>query len=824
MLCQSLDSGLESPDLLFRTFLFGDGFGSWMASMDSLGAAGEVYKRAAALRMASLVDGTDQGRALASFMCDRMGVQSARDVEAFAGADFDLATAAFSGAGELAIEYLCKLKLFQGAAIPEDVTVRLSELPVVRQRVDAFCDRLRKVRGYVASVDESAQAYAQSLGGDFLTQISLASAIGSGQWDDEFLAARAGTDYLGWRQELVDSSLGNAAQVITAELGQKYADLAALARQRFAEEAYWKQVGNTASQTDSWRSYLVETNIGASCAVGSAYTPQTRDVQEFLRDATSPEGNFVLEAFNGIVGQENAFAAQLAADPGDTGALSGFHSFLDAYVAGTVSENDLPAPAEQGLVIAEGNYQAALARVEGLKGEIRSYGDSLALLDKGSADRANALSAMRLAMEAAGGLVISRRAAADAAFGTFERSVDSYNGLSIRLQNSVQQLQQARFALRTQEEIQDWASNGYLSSSGDETGDYQSPVHAQSEAAAKVIRATAALDALRELFGGSTVTERPIQDAPTLAAYQSWKTSYSQLLRLDSVVGELEEASSEQAKKVDELYAVLQRARSSILKWEEADGSLGDVWSNDPVAGAKNWASYISLKDGQLSMNISDGFVLHTQGTEAEWRTVKDFFEKRETQPGDLPGSVERSSFERAMETWLVTVDALSGSVGGMNALIDRWGFAADWLRRRLCDSNGSSALVSLSGYSSDDMFIAGDYLTGPRIGDFNVADSARSCMSQAVALAQRSYQAVMSDPAERQAFGFYFAIRMAVWVTGQTSPWTISTREHRKVRSAFSPTPSGTRQTNTGATARAFGLFWTLSITTTRTRMTCTG
>ena len=767
-LCQSLESGLESPDALFRRFLFGDDFSTRLASFDSMGAAGEVYKRAAALSIASRMDGTTEGRALAGFLRDRTGIQSAADAEKFAGSSFDLTTSAFSGAGDLAIEYLCKSLLYSGSAIPEDVEDLLFARPAVRGEVDSYRNQLQKARGYLAALDGPALSYAQALGGGFQAEISLASSIAAGQWNDEFFAARADTDYLTWCQGLIDTSLDAASQMILQELAQKCIALGADSQKHSAEASYWRQVEDTASRPASWRGYLVETNVGATHVVGSASTAQTRDTDAYVRDAGVPLENLALEAFNRLAGQENAFAAQLAADPGDRRALTSFATFLDSFAAGTSQEVDLPTPVEQGLESAESNYRSALARVEGLKEDIRRFGDALSLLDLGTPDRQRQLDALKQAMDAAAGVVASRQVTVDKALATFEANGEAYNGLSAWLQDSAQQLQQGRFSLRTQEEIQDWASNGYLASSGELASSYQSPVQGQVDAAQKLLRATAALDALKELYGGSKVTERPVGDSATLAAYESWKASYAQLLRLDKAAGELEEASSDQAKKVEEQYTALQDAREMVLKWKEADGNLGSEWSSDASERATSWASYLMLKDGGLSLNISADFKLQTQSSETEWQSVKDYFEKRETQAGDPPESAGKSSFERTMESWLLTMDTLSKRAGGMDALINRWGFAADWLRRRMYDANNADATIGtavkslLTDYSSDNDFLRSSQLVGYEGHSNDYGHDASEFVTSAVATSHANYASVMGDATEQQAFEFYLALRMA--------------------------------------------------------------
>ena len=767
-LCQSLESGLESPDALFRRFLFGDDFSTRLASFDSMGAAGEVYKRAAALSIASRMDGTTEGRALAGFLRDRTGIQSAADAEKFAGSSFDLTTSAFSGAGDLAIEYLCKSLLYSGSAIPEDVEDLLFARPAVRGEVDSYRNQLQKARGYLAALDGPALSYAQALGGGFQAEISLASSIAAGQWNDEFFAARADTDYLTWCQGLIDTSLDAASQMILQELAQKCIALGADSQKHSAEASYWRQVEDTASRPASWRGYLVETNVGATHVVGSASTAQTRDTDAYVRDAGVPLENLALEAFNRLAGQENAFAAQLAADPGDRRALTSFATFLDSFAAGTSQEVDLPTPVAQGLESAESNYRSALARVEGLKEDIRRFGDALSLLDLGTPDRQRQLDALKQAMDAAAGVVASRQVTVDKALATFEANGEAYNGLSAWLQDSAQQLQQGRFSLRTQEEIQDWASNGYLASSGELASSYQSPVQGQVDAAQKLLRATAALDALKELYGGSKVTERPVGDSATLAAYESWKASYAQLLRLDKAAGELEEASSDQAKKVEEQYTALQDAREMVLKWKEADGNLGSEWSSDASERATSWASYLMLKDGGLSLNISADFKLQTQSSETEWQSVKDYFEKRETQAGDPPESAGKSSFERTMESWLLTMDTLSKRAGGMDALINRWGFAADWLRRRMYDANNADATIGtavkslLTDYSSDNDFLRSSQLVGYEGHSNDYGHDASEFVTSAVATSHANYASVMGDATEQQAFEFYLALRMA--------------------------------------------------------------
>ncbi len=551
-LCAQLEAGLEDRESLFRRFLFGDELDARLASFGDLGAAGAVYQRAVALSISARAPGTPEGRELAGFLVERSGIANAQDAPEFAGQAFDLEEAAFSGSGDLAVQYYCKQLAARGYSIPDNLLAALGSSS--RDEVIAFRDRLGKVRGYLTALDGSTQDYARGEGGSFMQRTALAAAISGGQWDDALFAVSGQTDYLGWYEGVIGAQMDAASPILLEELGQASMRLNGEISARRIEAAYWRSMAQQAAQSTSWRNYLSQTNVGSAATVGSASSTQTRDVDGYMRSAAEASENPALEAFNALAREESAFNAQLAAEAGDQGALTRFHTFLDSFAVGTALETDLPEAGELGFTAADGAYRAALSRVEGLKEDIRRFGEALSLLDLGTEERQQKLAAFKQAMDGLAVVVTGKQSAADAALEAFQASGSSYNGLYAELQGASGRLEESRFTLRVSEEIQDWAASGYLATSGETAVSYQSPVQRQTEAADKLVRATAALDALKELNGSDPVAERPVGDSATLTAYDSWKASYAELLRMNRTTGELDEAVVNQVNKTEAQY------------------------------------------------------------------------------------------------------------------------------------------------------------------------------------------------------------------------------------------------------------------------------
>ncbi len=765
--CQALESSIGSREELFRTFLFGKDFDSLIASFAGLGAAGEVYQRAVVLRIASLQEESADGQALAGFLRDRTGIRNAQDAASFAGqaASLDLVRAAFAGASELSLEYLCKSLLLQDFSITGDLSDRLSAAPQpVRDEVSAFEEKLRAERGYIPVLDGSPGQYIAGLGGDLSMQSSLAAALAMGQWDDELFAAASDRSYLEWRQGVVETSLDSAVQVIQGELAQTSSDYARTSYQRSMESGYWKRVTAQMESPASWRQYLTGSNVGDESPVASAVLAQTRDSGSYAKaTVTEPDANELLESFNELANQEPAFRQQLGADSGNRQALTKFHDFLAQLLSGAAEETDLPAVTEQGLAAAQDSYRAALSRIEGLKEDIRRSGAALDLLDFGTADRQSMLAELKAATDGLSAQVSSTQAAADAALGEFEAIGTNYNARYAQLQTSEEQLADARFALRMQQEIKDWASSGYLSSSGETVQGYQSPLQNQEAAEQHLVKATAALDALQGLFGSATVSERAINDPAAQAAYEAWKSSYAEMMRLERISGELNAATAEQQDKVQELTTRLDTARNDILDGSRALAGISDYLDGDGNPDASrltSWNSYLVVQDGKLKLNVDRAFGLVAQTGVDDVENVRDFFQASSKQ---ADGS-EATGFEQQMGWFVGYVQSKSGQLSG---LINRWGFAADWLKRRLYDSgsqNGSQAVKDLVGsaYQSNTALI-GD----PKWLDFRAAGERNDQVSttwadQAYGIAGTCYGQVMADPEEKAAFEFYLAMRAA--------------------------------------------------------------
>ena len=618
VLCEGLASGYEDRESLFRRVLLGDDFDSRLASIRSLGEPGAVYERAIALTLAAHAQGADDSEqsALAAFLRDRAGVGFAGDAPEFAGKTFDLEAEAFAGAGALAAEYRGKVLLSQGLPIPDDLMTILSASPASLAMVSAFKNTMMKARGYLGALDGSPENYAEDVAGGYARDIpamcSLIGSISIGQWDDAFFAAISTDNYLDWYKAIAAASLDGAASVAMREIAEKSMSVSHEVAVDQAEAAYWTYVADQADAPASWRDYLSDANVGAGVTITTAASAETRDGEGYARSAAGAKDNPVLEAFNGLARAEAAFAAQLAVDGVDTGAIARFHDFLSAFSAGTAQENDLPADAVSSLNSDEANYRSALARVDSLKEDISRSGQALAFLDLGTEERQAQLESLQAAVEGLRTEVQARQSDVDMTLTGFESNGQSYNALLGKVQESSDILEQARFNLRAREEIQDWAASGYLAASGEVAADYQSPAERQKEAADQLVRATAAKDALAELFGAEVVTERPIEDTATLAAYDIWKEKYAALMRLERVSGDLALATEAQAKKVEELGEALQKTRGEFLDCNVALGSIKDFDASDR---AGSWGSYLTVRNGKLELSIDDSFVLTSQGS-----------------------------------------------------------------------------------------------------------------------------------------------------------------------------------------------------------------
>ena len=742
-LCLQLQYGFDERENIFRRFLFGDDFDARLSTFDA-GVAGSVYSRAVALAIASQANKSGLDQSLVRFLLARTGISNIDDAAAdFAGSASDLEAAAFLQSGDLAVEYYCKDLLIRGLAIPDGVPAS--------QKVAAFRDMLLKARSYASALDGSVQAYVQSFGGDLATQEDVALFIASGQWDDDFFAARSGSSYLAWNDEMNASRQEAAMPIILEELAQKYQDLSKDKKIYGSVASFWHQVEMQSDQGTSWRAYLTEANIGTGIPIESAPGAQTRDANGYVR-SDCPTDNAALDAFNALAQAEEAFAAQLAVSKEDGGSLTGFHAFLDNLVAGSAAETDVPVRGRQELDIAESAYRSRLDEIRGLREDIRRSGEALGVLDLGTMERSAELETLKkAAVDLEKGLTAKQELAAGE-LRTFESAAEAYNHTYLTLQTASKHLEDARFALRVHEEIQDWASNGYLTSQSEAAQNYKSPVQTQTEVAEKLVRARAAVDALKELYGES-VEDRQIGDAATLASYDAWKKSYTELLRMNKVTGELDDVAASQANKVQELYQALQTARDAVLDGTQANANF---------AAGSGWAGFLTLQSGELSLNIASDFKLK-QSTEDDRTSIKSYFDVRQTLPGDSPETAGKTVFEREMEEWQVAAAKIASAAGGTSSLMNRWGLAADYLRRRLYDANGSASLGSLVDYASDDKFMR-TYLDADclKTSGEDLNGDARDCLNAAVAQAGLAYESVMSNPNERKAFEYFFAIHEA--------------------------------------------------------------
>jgi hypothetical protein len=759
-------AGLEDSGAIYRRYLFGDDFDAYLGELRSLGAASCVYERAAALALAKASGTGALARDLAAFLLARAGLDSMADVASLAGTDFDLDAEAFAGSGDEAREYRYEGLLLEGSASARDLLEGLGA--EAASRAAAFSAFLSELRSYIPDLDGSAEDYARENAEKLGEQAALAAALESGSWDAAIFAAISGDSYLDWYGQIAERRFVAGAAFAARRVYEEGLGLSDGAGLDAELAAFWRRGAEAARAVgeDSWRSFLDSDAIDADSRPLVAAGTDYRDSGGYYK-ANGSVANAILDAFNALADAEGAFAAQLAAPNEGNEILQTYADFLSNYAKGDAQAADYPAATDDDLAIARQNLAALRSRISGLKEDIARAGRSLALLKADASGRQAELELLLAAMnerEAGSKAAIAR---VDGAVAAFEAAGGAYNGAFASFRGASQRLEDARLAKRTQEEIREWAASAYLAASGETAAGYRSPAERLAETGSRNARADAALAVLTSVYGSGDVAERPIGDEDYLEAYGGWKKSYESYLRLVKVSGDLDDVVAQQRRKVADAAAALDQARVEAVDWQAVLGALGSSWKGSEEA-KKKWSGLLVLEGGRLRLRYDASFHLSAQTSEDEWQAVKDYFTEEELKAGDPPESGARSLYSRDFETWSDTFTSIAARFGGASALVDRWGLAADWLRRRLYDANqgDESYKKLLESYSSDDVFMEGD-LRNSDADYVDYTDKARKCIDAAVRASELAYESIMADGEERKAFEFYLADQIGGGLAG---------------------------------------------------------
>ncbi len=399
--------------------------------------------------------------------------------------------------------------------------------------------------------------------------------------------------------------------------------------------------------------------------------------------------NAVLEATNQFRGQAERFNTTVAADRSmDRSRLNAFSTTLSPVFADASSGRSSALLADwEGIQLnsfdATGAAKAAVdsstrvlnglqASIASLKRQISLLGSALSqrLID-GQKSSAAAAAPLKDKLDQLVAARDSLNTAYTAAVAAFSATSGTYDGLYSQARDAAAGLETARFELQKAEAITTFASTGYLDTStgqvtsapeGSDGQDSASlavdPDQRVTAAKAGLLRAQAALDALRSLYGG---TDQPADFAqgngPEQVAYRNafeqYQEQYGAYLAFERLSSLLGSATAKQQQKVADAQDALDSKISELFVDAPGDVTFAD-------AGAANTKAFV-----QVTFNAEGlpDFSYGTASTAAQQSALKDY----------LTGKASHT-YASDRETWLREMAAYI--TDHHTDFIENWGLA----------------------------------------------------------------------------------------------------------------------------------------------------
>jgi hypothetical protein len=714
---------------------------------------GEVLERALCLDLAVQL-GVPNGEAILGLIKMLTGLESHGliDPAAFGNRGYDVQRAALSGlsadalpADPLASDALAFL-IKKTSLAGRDVSGLIADLEgAPRGDADTFLGFLGDLRGYLPGVDENEGSYARGLPGerDADDVGSYISALRTGVWDDLVFTASLGvgsapSGFLGVLSGLETGGLGRGATLIglageylggfALTFADQHCRLAAVKAYRGSYEA---ALASTAEDGEGgYREYLVTGNLTAkneedSLASALASAANLTDAVDIAHcESADPIArsleNGVLEAHNRLSRAGDALEGSFEPDDeAATADLERIEAFAQAMGKFTRTEDPVsiwaeadgaPVPAE---VIVEyestrGALESTLNAVGTAQAEIARLGSALEtwMSAVDAEPDSTGVREARESLEAAQGEL-------QLAIEEFRSASEAYDAVYRTARGAYADLETARFERDKQQEIHEYAANGYLRASGDQTNGavaWLSPAQQLERVQDRRDRARAALAALEGAIDAGLLA-RSSTDGEYLEAIGLYRDALERYLSLKKVHGDLVAEIARQEAVVDDQEEEFYRIAGEIMR-----GDSTAYTSEDPLVTAAALESaldpsspdneynglaiaYFCRLEGDARLRLAYDPASYILEKNTDWTALKVYMsgqeeegqanEEGEGEAGQTP------TFQKELRQWIVDMDALLGGSSDPAAILGRWGLAAGYVKQRLHDANMGSADIA---------------------------------------------------------------------------------------------------------------------------------
>lgn len=439
---------------------------------------------------------------------------------------------------------------------------------------------------------------------------------------------------------------------------------------------------------------------------------------------------------------------------------------------------------EQRYAQARGLFSLTLSRLASLTSEIERLGSALERFHQDSSGT-QVLADQRRLLERTLADCASAQARLEQAVDAFAGSSSRYNGLHEALEASYAALEQARLAMRRQEEIQRFARSGCLNASAQDLPDSsrRSPAQELAYALERKQRSEAVLETLQSVIDGPTASLSGT-DPAYREAMQSYRQAYERFLALSRLEGELlaeivaqegvvARKESELDSQLAEIVSVqglafldeetdFERLKTRIAEELEKLRNKSDDDCRSYDAYIPKAASYfVRLEQGQgLRLSYEpDSFTLHPNDG-GDWRELEEYLSgRRQTgEPGSGP------SFQQELRRWILDLNGLLQQEGGSD-LFRRWGLAAGYVKQKLYEGIDAAAGDPLQAAMREVLKPAVPTLMaldGQSIASYLDEPKFREITGWKDFIRQEGRNALDGmDERERQCFEFYLALNL---------------------------------------------------------------
>jgi hypothetical protein len=397
-------------------------------------------------------------------------------------------------------------------------------------------------------------------------------------------------------------------------------------------------------------------------------------------------------------------------------------AFAGEYLADTLKEWDPERRPNLDYVV----YERYISEANKLRNRMNSggyYAEEIGRLGNGYENLSGDKTAQEAELKKLAAKVEARQGAYKAAAAAYKAQADAFAAAGTAYEKrygetkrTFTELEAARLRYEKEDAIRRWAGTAYLGLDDGGVDAYKPPEEERIYARERLLRAEAALNALRDLYSAGTA-QRAYNDPAYNKLYQDYRESYRRMLLTLEARDAISVALEQEKANNVRLYGEFVQAGGKF-----APSSLAEYYRNYQTPGSfgdYQWQDFLALDSkGRAKIAYTPGSFLLRAVTADEAAALAAYFS-----PGDFTGDGKNqaSRFEQDLAAWSARMAAYDFK----NPLVyQQWALAMDFILRGITQVNplysGIQSAYSVSGLGYSDiggMAINGQTVQGLLIG-----------------------------------------------------------------------------------------------------------